>query len=213
MPRRRDSLVLDEDRGRDVAEDEMAVAVAPVQMPRADFGVHDEHAPRMARANIIGGGLDTEGSRRAGDVHVEAEAVDAERVLDLDRHRGIGPLHVRRGAEHGVDISGVASGARERVLRRGDTDFGEDRNLVVAARGDPRRHMVGVENARLVDNMARPDAARLLDEFDARFCQFGDIARCDRRCIFPIVQCNILVKTGDKFFVGDRFGGGEEAGR
>src|SRR5690606_28808078 len=64
MTRGCDVLVLDEDRGRDVAEDEMAVAVAPVQMPRTDFRVHDERAPGMARADIVGGGLDAEGRRR-----------------------------------------------------------------------------------------------------------------------------------------------------
>src|SRR3546814_9277283 len=44
MPRGRDILILDQNRGRDVAEDEMAVAVAPVQMPRTNLGVHDERS-------------------------------------------------------------------------------------------------------------------------------------------------------------------------
>src|SRR3546814_2643946 len=60
MPRGRDILILDQNRGRDVAEDEMAVAVAPVQMPRTNLGVHDEHALRMAGADIIGGGRSEE---------------------------------------------------------------------------------------------------------------------------------------------------------
>src|SRR3546814_7588424 len=89
MPRGRDILILDQNRGRDVAEDEMAVAVAPVQMPRTNLGVHDEHALRMAGADIIGGGLDAEGSRRTGDIQVDTESIDAERVLHLDRHRRI----------------------------------------------------------------------------------------------------------------------------
>ncbi len=190
----------------------MAVAVAPVQMPRTDFGVHDEHAPGMARADIVGGGLDAEGRRRTGDIHVETEAVNAERVLNLDRHRRIGALHVRRGAQHGIDVARVAPRARQRILRRRDPDFGEDRQLVVATFGDARRHVRRIENARLVDDETRSDPARLLDEFDARFSQFGCLARRDRRCIFSIVQRNIRVKTGDKFFVGDRFGGGEKAG-
>jgi len=72
--------------------------------------------------------------------------------------------------------------------------------------------MRGVEDARLVNDETRPDPARLFDKFDTRLSQFGDFARGDRRRIFPIVQRNIRVKTGDKFFVGDAFGGGEKAG-
>jgi hypothetical protein len=112
-----------------------------------------------------------------------------------------------------VNVARVATGAGERVLGRSDADFGEDRYLVVAALGDARRHVVRVENAGLVDDVAGSDAARLFDEFDTRFSEFDDVACRDRCRIFPIVQRNILVKTGDKFFVGDRFGGGEEAGR
>src|SRR3546814_16396748 len=65
MPRGRDLLVFDQNRGRDVAEDEMAVAVAPVQMARTDFGVPAEHALRVARAAIVVGGLVSDGLRRA----------------------------------------------------------------------------------------------------------------------------------------------------
>ncbi len=212
MPRRRDGLVLDQNRGGDVAEDEMAVAVAPVEVARTDFGIHDEHAPCMPRTNIVGRGLDAEGCRGAGDIHVEGKAVDAQRLLNLDRHRGVGALHVRRRAQHRIDVGGIAAGARQRVLCGRHADFGEDRQLVIGPLGKPRRHMLGVQNARLVDDVARPDAARLFDEFDARFSEFVCLARCDRRGIFPIVQRNIPVKTGDKFFVGDAFGGGEEAG-
>src|SRR3546814_7981117 len=39
---------------RDVAEDEMAVAVAPVEVSRTDFGIDDQHALRMAGADKIG---------------------------------------------------------------------------------------------------------------------------------------------------------------
>src|SRR3546814_7971812 len=108
MPRGRDLLVFDQNRGRDVAEDEMAVAVAPVQMARTDFGVHDEHALRVARADIVGGGLDAEGRRRAGDMHVETESVEAERGLNIDRHRGIRSLHVRRRAQPGIAVARIA---------------------------------------------------------------------------------------------------------
>src|SRR3546814_11794695 len=65
-----DALFLDQDRGRDVAEDEMAVAVAPVEVSRTDFGIDDQHALRMAGAALVGGGLDAEGRRRPGSVQV-----------------------------------------------------------------------------------------------------------------------------------------------
>src|SRR3546814_18058558 len=106
----------------------MAVAVAPVQMARTDFGVHDEHAPRVAGANVIGGGLDAEGRRRAGDIHVETETVDAERVLNLDRHRGIRPLHFRRRAQHRTAVAPNPPGAPEPPpTPRDDTGRGAER--------------------------------------------------------------------------------------
>src|SRR3546814_6733841 len=73
--------------------------------------------------------------------------------------------------------------------------------------------MRGIEDTRLVDDEARADAARLLDELDARFGEFGDLARRDRVGILAVMTRHISVEAGDKFLVGDRFGGGEEAGR
>ncbi len=77
-----------------IAEDEMAVAIAEVQMPRTDFGIANQYRARMSGRHHVRGGLKPEGGRGAGDIHVEAEALNAECVLHLHRHRGIGALHV-----------------------------------------------------------------------------------------------------------------------
>src|SRR3546814_11151151 len=73
-------------------------------------------------------------------------------------------------------------------------------------------HMRGIEDTRLVDDEARADAARLLDELDARFGEFGDLARRARVGLLAVMTRHISVEAGDQFPVGDRFGGGGEEG-
>ena len=105
----------DDEGGGDVAEDEMAVAVAEIEMARTDLRIAHQDRARVAGSDHVGGGLQAEGRRRAGDVHVEAETLDAERVLHFDRHGGIGALHVGGGDDYGVDIGGGAVGRFERI--------------------------------------------------------------------------------------------------
>ncbi len=89
----------------------------------------------MARAvavrHHVGGGLEREGGGRAGDVHVEAEAVDAERVLHFHRHGGIGALHVGGADEDTIDVGRFAVGGLQGIACRRDGHLGQDGDLVV----------------------------------------------------------------------------------
>mgnify|MGYP000084151766 CR=1 FL=1 len=111
---------LDEQCGRGVAKDEMAVSVAEVQMPGADLRTDHQCRPRRATAHRIDRRLHTEGGRCAGDVHVVAVTAGTEKMLKLDRHRRIRPLHVRAGDEHGIDIGSRAAGVLQRLLHPGE---------------------------------------------------------------------------------------------
>ena len=122
---------LDDEGGGHVAEDEMAVAVAEIEMAGTDLRIAHQDRARMAGRDHVGGGLQRECRRRTGHVHVEAEAIDAERVLHFDRHGGIGALHVRGADEHAVDVAGLAVGALHRIARGGNRHLGQNRNLIV----------------------------------------------------------------------------------
>ena len=80
---RRDGDILDKHGSRDIAEDEMAVAVGPVEVAGRDLRIDHEHRFRMPGANKVCRRLDAERGRGAGDVHVEGKAFDAERFLHL----------------------------------------------------------------------------------------------------------------------------------
>ena len=86
--------VLDNHGGGDVAEDEVAVAVAEIQVAGADLGIDHQHGLGRTGGHEVGGRLDPECRRRAGDVHVERKAFDAQRLLHFDGHGRIGALHV-----------------------------------------------------------------------------------------------------------------------
>jgi hypothetical protein len=77
-----------------VAKDEMAVPVAPLVMTGGDFGVDHQDRPCRAAADHVCGGLDAERRRGTGDIHVEGETVDAQRLLDFDGDRRVSALVV-----------------------------------------------------------------------------------------------------------------------
>ena len=206
-------LGLDQHRGGDIAEDEMAVAVAHVVVAGADLRADHQHRTGIARTDEIGSSLDTESGRGTGDVHVKPEAFDPQRILYLDRHRRIGTLHVRGGAEHCIDIGCVAPGARQRIERGFHAHPGQHRKFVVAALGPARGHHFGIEQRRLAHHVPRLDPARLLDEFDRAGLQFEHVARGDLGRMIGVEPRNVSVEAGDQFFVADRFRRGEEPGR
>ncbi len=212
MRRRSNRRILDQHSGGDIAKDEMAIAVAPVEVARGDFGADHQHAFGVARTDIIGGGLNAEGGRGTGNIHVEPEPVDPQRLLNLDRHRGVGALHIRRCAQHRVHILRVAPGPFQRSPRRCDADFGHDRDFVIAALIPARGHHVRIEDRRLAHHMARFDPARLLDEFDRGIGQRFHLASSNRSRVGGIAAIGKSVETCHQFFVGDRLCGREQAG-
>jgi hypothetical protein len=155
----------DQDGRRHVAEDEVTVAVAPFEMGRADLGVHDQRAFDGARADHVGGGLDAEGGRGTGDVHVEAEAARAEQLLDLHRDGGVGAFVVGGGAKDGVDLARRHAGHGERGIAGLQRHFGHLPGLVIGPFAQPRVHHVGVQHAGLVEHVALFDARGGDDEF------------------------------------------------
>jgi len=66
----------DQGGGGHVAKDEMTIAVAPFQMGRTDLGVDHQRRADRARADHVGGGLNAEGGRGAGHVHVKGKSFD-----------------------------------------------------------------------------------------------------------------------------------------
>ena len=90
------------------------------------------------------------GRRRAAERHVEAVAARADRVLDLDRDRGVQPLQVRRAEHDEVDVLAGAARARERALRGVDRVLGLDAELILGPVRDVRAHPLGIEQAGLV---------------------------------------------------------------
>ncbi|MNS42271.1 hypothetical protein D3C72_746460 [compost metagenome] len=113
----------DDDGGAGVAENEMAVAVAPVQVAAGDFGIQDQHGARLAALHGGHGLLDAEGGGRARHVHVKAIAIDAQRILHFHGHGRVGALHVAASDQYHVDIGWRAAGAGQRIARGGNSHF------------------------------------------------------------------------------------------
>src|SRR6056297_1194715 len=91
----------------DVAEDEVRIPAAPVDVGRGDLRVHHEDPPGGAAGDRIHGILQAERGRRAGHVHVVGIAARADGMLHLDRQRGIGPLQVGAGQDDRVDVAAL----------------------------------------------------------------------------------------------------------
>ena len=87
-----------------VAKDEMAIAVAPFQMARADLRVHDEGGADGSRAHHIGGCLDAERGRRTGDIHIKGKTTCAQKLLNFNGNGGVGTFHIRSGTNHRVHL-------------------------------------------------------------------------------------------------------------
>ena len=90
--------------------------------------------------------MQAEGGGGAGDVHVEGEATGAQQLLDLDGDGGVGAFHVGGGADHEVDLGGVAPGGGERLARGVHTHLGHQRGFVVGALAQQGVHHRGIEN-------------------------------------------------------------------
>ena len=149
----------------------MAVAVAEIQMARADLRIAYQDGAGVTGGNHVGRGLKREGRRGACDIHVEAEAFDAERVLHFHRHCGVSALQVRGADQDPVNIRRCAVGRLQGFARRTDRHLRENRNLLVRPLWQTRAHDFWIKNAGLVDDIARLDARRLDDELGRGFHQ------------------------------------------
>jgi len=181
-------------------------------MGRTDLGIDHQHRLDRARGDEVGGGLDAEGGRAAGHIHVEGEAVDAEGLLHLDRQGRVGARHVGGGAQDGADLADRLAPGGDGLARSGDGHLGHDRQVFVGTLGDVRGHAGRVEDAGLVEHEARLDARGLLDEFDRGGGQFGDVALEDFGGVVGVEPLRIGIVGGDQLGVGDRLFGGEQAG-
>ena len=91
-------------RHRGIAEDEMRLPVAEIEMAGDDFGRGHQDALVRARAHQIDRHVQRSSRRRTAKPHVEAGACRAERLLHFDSDRRIGPLVVRGRADDQVDL-------------------------------------------------------------------------------------------------------------
>ena len=203
-----------DDRGcADVAEDEVAITVFPVQMRRANLRVDHQNSPRLPRPHGSGGHVDAESRRRAGHVHIEGPArVQPQRRLYLDRYGRIGALHVRGCANHPVDVADLQPRFRQRVERRLDRHFRLDGDFIITAGRQAGRHPADVEHAVLVEHVAGFDPAGLDDEFVRRRRQRFDLTRFDRSGILGVEGLDEGVERLDQLVVGNTVSGGEKPG-
>ena len=181
----------------------MCLPVAEIEVSGDDFRRHHEHPPLRARAHQVERHVQPRRGGRAAEAHVEGSARRAQRLLDFDGDRRIGPLLVRCGADHHVDLGRFDSCVIERLLRRGDAEFGHDGQFVVAALGNARRHAVGVEDACGFEHMPVFHAGCIFDEFDA-----GTRQRIEALRLAPdILFRHPGVEAGHQLVIGDhRFG-------
>ncbi len=91
--------------------------------------------------------------------------------------------------------------ARERLLGSFYADLRQDGDLLVRALRNIRPHQGRVEDARLLDHVARLDARSLLDELDGRWEKRLHAALGDGRGILGVGQFHIGVESLDQFGV------------
>jgi hypothetical protein len=108
--------------------------------------------------------------------------------------------------------AGVRLGACQRLAGCGDADLGLQRQFLVGALVDARRHALRVEDAGLFHHVARLDAGGFLDEGAAGRFQRGDFAGRDLVRVLGVEQFDVSVKGRHQLVVGDRIGWREQAG-
>ncbi|VTR67211.1 hypothetical protein DESC_590126 [Desulfosarcina cetonica] len=107
-----------------VAENEVAVPVAVVDLGRDQLRVDGQNATGRAGGYHFIGAMQPKGGRRAGHQHVEAEAVDAQRLLHFDGDGRVGALGVGARNDYRVDVGTGLAGCRHGLASGIDGDFG-----------------------------------------------------------------------------------------
>ena len=187
---------------RSIAEDEVAVAFAPVHVTGRELGDHDECALR-------GAGLDRllrhdRGAGRGGATDRDVEAIAllrADRMLDLDRDRRIQALQVRRAEHDEIDVLADTPGLVERDHRGILRVLGLVAQLILGTARNVRAHSLGIHQAGLVLDIALLDARRLVDVLAARFFERLADARGDVGFVLRVVTAHELVEAGDELVI------------
>ena len=200
-PRTRDGL--DDERDRRVAEQEVAVALAPVHVRRRQLGTDDERAAGVAELDrLVSLDRRADGGRTA-ERHVEAVAVRADRVEHLDRERRILALQIGRAEHDEIDVLADAARLLERDLRGLDGVLRLDRDLRLRAIRNVRAHPLGIEDAGLVLDVAVLDSRRADDELGARVLERFARAGRDRVGVLGVVAADELVEGSDQLVVDE----------
>ncbi|MNS53848.1 hypothetical protein D3C72_866180 [compost metagenome] len=181
-------------------------------MTGADFRVDHQDRPGLTQLDAVGGGLDAEGRRRAGHVHVETETLDAQGFLYFDGDRRIGALQVGAGDDHAVDVRCGFAGALQGLFGSADGHLAQHRPFVVRALRQAWRHALRVEDAFLVHDKAALDAGRFFDERCAGFGQCFDFTARDGVGVIGVELRHIGIERLHQLFVGDAVGRGVQAG-
>ena len=196
--------------GGHVAKDKVAVAVAPFDVGRTNFGVDHQRRADRSGTDHVGGGLNAKSGGRAGDVHVESKALNAQQVLNFNGDGGVGALKIRGGADNSTHVGGGFACVIQCDVRGLDRHFGHDRRLVIAALTHFGVHHGGVQNAIFDHHVTLFDARCLEDEIFGRVVLGLDRACGDPVGMFGIVQIGIGVEGRHQFCVRDRLGGCED---
>ena len=167
-----------------------------------DLRRHHQHAVLGAGAHQIDGDMQAGGRRRAAEAHVEGRALGAERMLDLDGDRRIGPLVMRGRADHHVDVGRLQAGMRRAPARRSDAELGLHRQShrraapECAAPSAPGR---GCRRARCT--WRRLDARGIDDEIAVWISE----QRLDRRRAAAAFSVSTqAIEAGDQLLIGDQ---------
>lgn len=190
----------------------MAVAVTEVEVAGAHFGVDHQHRPRLAQRYAIGGGLDAEGGRRAGHVHVEGKALDTQCLLHFDGDRRVRALQVGAGDDHPVDIGRRSACALQGLAGSGHGHFTQHRRLIVAALGQARLHALRVEDTGLVHDKAALDARGLFDKRRVGERRRLDFTALDGGSVVLVELLRPGIEGSHQLFVGNALGRGVQAG-
>ena len=204
-------LPLQQHGGTGVAEDEVTVPIAEVEVTRADLRIDHQRQPGGACRQHVCGGLDPEGGGRAGHVHVERQAAGAEIVLQFDGQRRVGARHVGGGDDDKIDLPRFTTGGDQRLLGGRHRHLHHDGGLIVRALRHEWLHDVGVQHPLAAHQIAALDAGGLLDELAARVL-FGRQLPCiDGGGVLLVVEIHVLVEGRHQRFIADGKGRGIEA--
>ncbi len=205
------SFPLQQHGGTGVAEDEVAVPIAEVEVPRADLRIDHQRQFGAVGCQHVCRSLDAEGGGRAGHVHVKGHAVRPQIVLQLDGQRRIGAWHVGGSDDDQIDLPRFAAGGDQCLFGGGHRHLHHDGGHLIGPLRQQRLHDVGVEHPLSAHQITALDAGGLLDELAAGVLLGRELAGVDGGGVLLVVEIHILVEGGHQLFIADGKGWGIEA--